>query len=47
MGEENFRSKEYYRKKIGEIINEIDNLDVLIKIFTFAKTHLKILKGEI
>lgn len=44
---EKFSEKEFYREKIIEMVNEIDNIDILAKIFTYVKTHLKILKGEI
>ena len=41
------REKEFYREKIVEIINNIDDVTILVKIFTYTETHLKILKGEI
>lgn len=36
--------EEIYRKQIIEMIKEIENLEILIKIYTVLKTHLKLLK---
>lgn len=38
--------EEYYRKTISEMLNEIDSVKVLIKIYTVVKTHLRILRGN-
>ena len=38
--------KKWYIKEIISIIRQIDNPTVLMKIYTFAKTHLAILNGE-
>ena len=37
---------EYFRKRTVEILYEIDNVDILVKIFTCAKTHLEILREK-
>lgn len=37
---------EYFRKRTIEILYEIDNVDILVKIFTCAKTHLEILREK-
>lgn len=41
------KEQEYYKEKIIEIVNEINNINLLIKVYTFVNTHLKLLKGEI
>ena len=33
--------KTFYKEKIIEMVGEIDNLKLLIKIYTFIKTWLK------
>ena len=38
--------KNYYKKLIIEMIENIDNINVLIKIYTTVKTHFKILMEE-
>lgn len=38
--------KEWYKKKIMEMVEEIDDLETLIKIKTVVKTHLRLLKEE-
>lgn len=37
---------EYFRKRTTEILDEIKDLDVLVKIFSVAKTHLEILREK-
>lgn len=37
----NFKEKEFYKEKIIEMVEEIDNQELLIKIFTFIKTWLE------
>lgn len=39
--------KKRYIKEIIGIIRQIDDWTVLMKIYTFAKTHLAILNGEV
>lgn len=41
------KKKEWYIKETIRIIRQIDNVVVLMKIYTFAKTHLAILNGEV
>lgn len=43
---DNFREKNYYKKKITELVEKIENTAILIKIYTFAKTHHEILKEK-
>lgn len=38
--------KEEYIDKIMKIVQQIDDVDVLIKIYTVAKTHLHILQEK-
>ena len=38
--------KKWYIKEIASIIRQIDNPVVLMKIYTFAKTHLEILREK-
>lgn len=38
--------KEEYTEKIMKIVQRIDDVDVLIKIYTAAKTHLHILQEK-
>lgn len=38
------KEKNYYKKLIIEMIENIDNLSVLIKIYTTVKTHLELLR---
>ena len=38
--------KEEYRKKIIELVEKIENPAILIKIYTFAKTHYEMLKEK-
>lgn len=38
------KEKNYYKKLIIEMVEKIDNLNVLIKIYTTVKTHLEILR---
>ncbi len=40
------REKEWYIKEIVRIIRQIDSPVVLMKIYTFAKTHLAILQEK-
>ncbi len=40
------KEKNYYKKLIIEMIENIDNVNVLIKIYTTVKTHLEILKEK-
>lgn len=37
--------EEYYKEKIIEMVNQVNDKNILIKIFTVIKTHLQIL-GE-
>lgn len=41
MGEEKFRSKEYYREKIIEMLNNISRTDILEYLHTFIKLFLE------
>lgn len=41
-----FVEKEYYREKIMEISNKIEDEETLKKIYTVAKTHMYILEGK-
>lgn len=38
------KEKNYYKKLIIEMIEKIDNVNVLIKIYTIVKTHLELLR---
>jgi len=38
--------KEEYRERIRAIIDRIESEDVLMKIYTFAKTHEQILQKK-
>lgn len=38
---------EWYRKKIIEMLYDIESIERLVKIHTVVKTHLKLQKGEI
>lgn len=38
--------KDFYKEKIIEMVGKIENLAVLIKIYTVVKTHYKILKEK-
>lgn len=38
--------QEYYKKKITELVEKIENPAILIKIYTFAKTHYEMLKEK-
>jgi len=38
--------KDWYREKIIEMVEKINNQDVLMKIYTVVKTHLEILKEK-
>lgn len=42
----NLKEKDYYRKKIIELVEKISNQDILIKIYTVVKTHVEILKEK-
>ena len=39
--------KDEYKKKIVEMLEEIESIERLVKIYTVIKTHLKLQKGEI
>lgn len=41
MDKEVFSEKEYYRQKIIEMINKIDNLGTLEYLYTFIKLFLE------
>lgn len=38
--------QEYYRKAISEMIEEIESVRILAKIYIFVKTHLRILREK-
>lgn len=38
--------EEFYKEKIIEMVKKIEDVEVLKKIFTVSKTHLKILKEK-
>lgn len=40
------REKEYYKSKIIEMVEKIENPAILIKIYTVVKTHLQILREK-
>lgn len=42
----NLREREFYKQKIIEMVEEIENTIVLMKIYTFVKTHLEILSEK-
>lgn len=41
MEDNSLREKEYYKEKIVEMVGEIENQEILIKIFIFIKEWLK------
>lgn len=41
MKREIFIEKDYYRKKIIELVEKINNQDILIKIYIFIKTWIE------
>lgn len=43
---ENLREKKYYKDKIIELVEKIENPAILIKIYTFVKTHYEMLKEK-
>lgn len=43
---DNFSEKKYYKEKITELVEKIENPAILIKIYTFAKTHYEMLKQK-
>lgn len=43
---ESLREKNYYKDKIIELVEKIENPAILIKIYTFAKTHYEILREK-
>lgn len=40
------KDKEYYRGKINELVEKIENPAILMKIYTVVKTHYRILKEK-
>lgn len=46
MSDDSIREKEYYRLKINEIIEKIENTAILMKIYTVVKTHYEILREK-
>lgn len=46
MKDKSIKEKEYYREKIIEMIGKIENPNILMKIHTFVKTHLEMLKEK-
>lgn len=38
---ENLKEKDYYREKIIELVEKINNQDILIKIYIFIKTWIE------
>ncbi len=38
--------KETYKKKIIEMVEKIENVEILMKIYTVVKTHYRILKEK-
>lgn len=38
--------QEYYKKAISEMLDEIGNVRILIKIYTVVKTHYEILREK-
>ncbi len=45
-GDKNMKEKDFYRKQITEMVKEIQNPIILMKIYTVVKTHLEILKEK-
>lgn len=43
---EKLREKKFYRERIAEMVGEIENQEILMKIYTVVKTHLKMLKEK-
>lgn len=46
MGDEKLKEKEYYRDKIIGMIGQIESPIILMKIYTFVKTHLEMLREK-
>lgn len=43
---ESLKERDYYKKKITEMVEKINNQDTIMKIYTVVKTHLEILKEK-
>lgn len=43
---DDFREKDYYKEKIIELVGKIENPSILMKIYTFSKTHYEILREK-
>ncbi len=43
---DSFREKDYYREKIIELVEKIENPAILMKIYTVVKTHYEILREK-
>lgn len=43
---EKFRETDYYRGKITELVEKIENPAILMKIYTVVKTHYEILREK-
>lgn len=43
---DSFREKYYYREKIIELVEKIENPAILMKIYTVVKTHYEILREK-
>lgn len=43
---DSFREKDYYREKITELVEKIENPAILMKIYTVVKTHYEILREK-
>lgn len=39
-------AQEYYKKAISEMLGEISDVRILIKIYTFVRTHLKMIREK-
>lgn len=46
MSTDNFKEKDYYKQKITELVEKIENPEILMKIYTVIKTHYEILKEK-
>lgn len=46
MSDDNFSEKKYYKEKITELVEKIENPAILMKIYTVVKTHYEILREK-
>lgn len=43
---EKIQEKDYYKQKITELVEKIENPAILMKIYTVVKTHYEILREK-